>query len=139
MKKASNNFVHFYMKEGIMRSYFLKDVEMDLPTIIEFINFRHAISEGEKQYWLHDLKGLKTMSKDAKEYASIYGEEFLHAGAIIVHTHLQKFLINTFIIVKKPKVKTRFFTDTSKALNWLLEVKTQHENSKELRMNLDEH
>lgn len=127
MKEASNNFVKFYIEDGIMHSFFLKELELDLVTIIEFINFRHAFSEGQKQYWLHDLKGLKTMTKDAKDYGAKYGEEFLHAGAIIVHTHLQKFLINTFVAVKKPKVKTRVFTDKEKAKNWLLELKKQNE------------
>ena len=126
MREASNDFVKFYMKDEIMQSYFLREVEMDLQTIVEFINFRHAFSKDEKQYWMHDLKGLKTMTKEAKDYAAIYGEEFLHAGAIIVHTHLQKFLINTFIAVKKPKVNTRVFTDKEKAKNWLLDLKMKN-------------
>ncbi len=66
------------------------------------------------------------MTKDAKDYASKYGDNYLHAAAIIVHSHLQKFIINTFITVKKPNVKTRIFTDKVKAKNWLLELKAKN-------------
>jgi hypothetical protein len=37
------------------------------------------------------------------------------------------FLMNTFIIVKKPRVKTCVFTDKEKAKKWLLELKAQNE------------
>ena len=123
MREASNDFVKFWMEDGIMYSRFLKEVQLDLECIQEFIQFRHEFSQGEKQYWLHDLNGLKIMTKDAKEYGDKYGQEFLHAGAIIVHTHLQKFLLNTFIIVKKPNVKTSIFTNKESAKKWLLELK----------------
>jgi hypothetical protein len=68
------------------------------------------------------------MSKDAKDYAAKYGDKYLHAAAIIVHSHLQKFIINTFITVKKPNVKTRIFTDKTKAKNWLLKHKKANES-----------
>jgi hypothetical protein len=123
MKEASNHFVKFWMEDGIMYSHFLKDIHIDLENIQEFIKFRHEFSQGEKQYWLHDLNGLKTMSKDAKEFGDKYGQEFLHAGALIAHTHLQKFIFNTFIIVKKPRVKTFVFTNKESAKKWLLELK----------------
>ena len=72
------------------------------------------------------------MTKDAKEYGDKYGQEFLHAGAIIVHTHLQKFLLNTFIVVKKPNVKTSIFTNKESAKKWLFEQKQKsfHQKNK---------
>jgi hypothetical protein len=115
------------MEDGIMYSCFLKELKLDLEYIQEFIQFRHEFSQGEKQYWLHDLNGLKIMTKDAKEYGDKYGQEFLHAGAIIVHNHLQKFLLNTFIIVKKPRVTTAIFTNKVSAKKWLLEQKSLHQ------------
>ncbi len=126
MKEASNNFTKFWMEDGIMHSTFLQDTHLDLNLCIALINFRQEFSEGEKQYWLYDLNNLQSMSKDAKDYAAKYGVDYLHAAAIIVHSHLQKFIINTFIIVKKPKVKTRIFTDKAKAKNWLLELKAKN-------------
>ncbi len=127
MRTASNTFITFFIEDELMQSFFTHEIVLDLKTMIEFIDFRHSFSENKKQYWLHDCKGLKCMSKEAKDYASTYGEEFLYAGAILVHTHLQKFLINTFIAVKKPKVKTRVFTDKSLAKKWLLELKKEDE------------
>jgi len=126
MKEASNNFTKFWMEDGIMHSTFLHDTHLELDLCIALINFRHTFSEGEKQYWLYDLDKLQTMTKEAKDYAAKYGDNYLHAAAIIVHSHLQKFIINTYIIVKKPNVKTRIFTDKVKAKNWLLELKAKN-------------
>lgn len=127
MRETSNHFTKFWMEDGIMHSNFLYDVHLELDLCIALINFRQEFSEGEKQYWLYDLDKLQTMTKDAKDYAAKYGDNYLHAAAIIVHSHLQKFIINTFITVKKPNVKTRIFTDKVKAKNWLLELKAKNE------------
>jgi hypothetical protein len=126
MKEVSNNFTKYWMEDGIMHSTFLEDIHLDLDLCIALINFRHEFSKEEKQYWLYDLNNLQSISKDAKDYAAKYGVDYLHAAAIIVHSHLQKFIINTFIIVKKPKVKTRIFTDKAKAKKWLLEIKAKN-------------
>jgi hypothetical protein len=126
MREASNNYTKFWMEDGIMHSNFVHHTHLDLDLCIALINFRQEFSEGEKQYWLYDLDKLQTMTKDAKDYAAKYGVDYLHAAAIIVHSHLQKFIINTFIIVKKPKVKTRIFTDKAKAKKWLLEIKAKN-------------
>jgi hypothetical protein len=126
MKEVSNNFTKYWMEDGIMHTIFLHDIHLDLDLCIALINFRHTFSEGEKQYWLYDLDKLQTMTKEAKDYAAKYGDNYLHAAAIIVHSHIQKFIINTFIIVKKPKVNTRVFTDKTKAKNWLLELKAKN-------------
>lgn len=123
MKEVSNSFTKYWMEDGIMCSIFLIDFELNLKNCIELINFRHDFSKGEKQYWLYDISGLKSMTKEAKDYASKYGQDYLHAAAIIVHSHMQKFLINTFIIVKKPDIPTRVFTDRSKAKKWLFDLK----------------
>ena len=126
MREASNNYTKYWMEDGIMHSMFLQDIHLELELCIALINFRQEFSEGEKQYWLYDLDKLQTMTKDAKDYAAKYGDNYLHAAAIIVHSHLQKFIINTYIIVKKPNVKTRIFTDKVKAKNWLLELKAKN-------------
>ena len=126
MREASNNYTKYWMEDGIMHSMFLQDIHLELELCIALINFRQEFSEGEKQYWLYDLDKLQSTTKDAKDYAAKYGDNYLHAAAIIVHSHLQKFIINTYIIVKKPNVKTRIFTDKVKAKNWLLELKAKN-------------
>ena len=126
MREASNNYTKYWMEDGIMHSMFLQDIHLELELCIALINFRHAYSQEEKQYWLYDLDKLQSTTKDAKDYAAKYGDNYLHAAAIIVHSHLQKFIINTYIIVKKPNVKTRIFTDKVKAKNWLLELKAKN-------------
>ena len=125
MREGSNQFTKYWMEDGIMHSVFLQDFDLTLEMCISLIQFRHEFSQGEKHYWLYDVNGLNSMTKEAKDYAAIYGQDYLHAAAIIVHSHMQKFIINTFISVKKPKIKTRVFTDKTKAKDWLLDLKAQ--------------
>ena len=120
MRESSNDYTKYWMEDGIMHSMFLQDIHLELELCIALINFRHVYSQEEKQYWLYDLDKLQSTTKDAKDYAAKYGDNYLNAAAIIFHSHLQKFIINTYIIVKKPNVKTRIFTDKVKAKKWLL-------------------
>jgi hypothetical protein len=126
MREASNQLTKYWMEDGIMNSVFLQNFDLTLEMCISMIQFRHEFSQGEKQYWLYDINGLNSMTKEAKDYAAIYGQDYLHAAAIIVHSHMQKFLINTFISVKKPNIKTRVFTDKTKAKDWLLDIQAKN-------------
>jgi hypothetical protein len=114
--------------DGILYSEFKKEVVLDVVMCKQSINLRHEISAGEHQYWLYDFKNIKSMPSEGKEYANLYGQDFLHASAALVHNHLQKYIVNIFIAIKKPKVPFRAFTDRQEAIDWLLKHKQANES-----------
>lgn len=116
--------------DGILYSEFKQEVTLNVATCQHIINVRHNISEGENQYWLYDFKNIKSMPSDGKEYADKYGQDFLYASAALVHNHLQKYIVNIFIAIKKPKVPFRAFTDKKEAREWLLKYKNSNESTR---------
>jgi hypothetical protein len=115
-------------KDGILYSIFKKEIEINVPICKQIIALRHEISAGEKQYWLYDFNNLKSMPSEGKAYADKYGQDFLHATAALVHNHLQKYIVNIFIAIKKPHVPFRAFTNRQEAKNWLLKHKKANES-----------
>jgi hypothetical protein len=115
-------------KDGILYSIFKKEIELNVPVCKQCIALRHEISGGEKQYWLYDFNNIKSMPSEGKDYADKYGQDFLHATAALVHNHLQKYIVNIFIAIKKPHVPFRAFTNKQDAKNWLLKHKKANES-----------
>lgn len=116
--------------DGILYSEFKQEVTLDVPVSQQCINLRHEISAGEHQYWLYDFKYIKKMPSEGKEYADRYGQDYLHAAAALVHNHIQKYIVNIFIAIKKPKVPFRAFTNKQEAIEWLLKHKKANETTR---------
>lgn len=117
--------VEFWFENGILMSKFEKNTELDLINIKETIRKREEISEGQKQYWLYDLRNVKNMPKEARDYADQYGQDFLHAVAVLVNSHITKFIFNSYLKLKSPIMPFHVFADPEKAMNWLLGVKNK--------------
>nr|WP_152547409.1 hypothetical protein [Flavobacterium seoulense] len=100
---------------------------MDIEKIKALIDLRHEISNGEKQYWCYDFDGIKSYDKDARDYAEIHGQEYLYACAAIFNSHITKFTLNTFMILKTPLIPLKGFTKKDAAANWLKELKKENE------------
>ena len=127
-----NEFIRFWLDDGILFSEYKKPIHLDLNLGVEIIKLRHEISAGEKQYWCYDFKNLISMPSDTKEHAAKYGQDFLHATAVIVYNHLQKFIVNIFISLKKPKIPFMAFTDKEKAIEWLRHQQAINSQSKSM-------
>lgn len=127
MKDSSvkNDYIEFWLENGIMFSRFCEGVEVDLERMKGVVRLREEISEGKNQYWLYDLSNVKNITKEARDYADQYGQNCLHAVAVLVNSHITKFIYNTYIKLKKPIMPFLVFTNKEKALAWLLEVKEQ--------------
>ncbi len=127
MKEAENDFMKFWIEDGILYSEFKKPTVGTLENIKAIIALRHEASAGEKQYWCYDFGGIKTFDKVARDYADEYGQDYLHACAVLLNSHITKFIVNTFTLLKKPVVPLKGFTKREDAVNWLLEMKSNNE------------
>lgn len=125
MKENSveNDFIAFWLDNGILFSRFQEGVEVDVERMKGTVRLREEISNGEMQYWLYDLGNVKNITKEARDYADQYGQNYLHAVAVLVNSHITKFIFNTYIKLKKPIMPFLVFTNKEKALEWLMEIK----------------
>lgn len=127
MITVENDFMKFWIEDGILHSQFKKPVVVNIERIKALIDLRHEVSAGEKQYWSYDFDGIKSYDKEARDYAEIYGQEYLCGCAVIFNSHIAKFTLNTFMILKTPLIPLKGFTKKENAINWLNELKKKNE------------
>ena len=127
IKEVENDFMKFWIEDGILYSQFKKPTTINIERIKALIDLRTEISDGKKQYWCYDFNGIKSYDKEARDYAEIYGQEYLYACAAVFNSHIAKFTLNTFMRLKKPLIPLKGFTKKNEAINWLNELKKKNE------------
>lgn len=128
MIELENEFVQFWVVDGILYSKYTKTVNFDVNLLKQLIEIRHTISNNVGQYWCYNAKEAKSFPKECRDYADVYGQEFLFATAVIINSHIQKFLFNAYLKLKKPKIPLLAFTNTEKAVEWLTALKLQNKD-----------
>lgn len=127
MKEVENNFIKFWIEDNILHSQFKKPTDGTIENIKAIIDLRHQISDDKKQYWCYDFNGIKSYEKDARDYAEKNGQQDLYACAAVLNSHIAKFILNAFMVLKKPTVPLKGFTKKNEAINWLNELKEKNE------------
>jgi hypothetical protein len=127
IKEVENDFMKFWIEDGILYSQFKKPTTVNIERIKALIDLRTKISDGEKQYWCYDFNGIKSYDKEARDYAEIHGQKDLYACAAVFNSHIAKFTLNTFMILKTPLIPLKGFTKKNEAINWLKELKKKNE------------
>lgn len=123
IKEVENDFIKFWIEDNILYSEFKKPTIVNIERIKALIDLRTEISNGEKQYWCYNFDGIKSYDKEARDYAEVNGQEDLHACAAVFNSHIAKFTLNAFMILKTPLIPLKGFTKKTEAVNWLNELK----------------
>lgn len=123
MKIIENEDYKLWIDSGLLFSVFKNPTHMTLEVAKSAVELRHNISNNQHQYWCMDLRNLKETSDEAKKYIDENGEEFLYACAMIVNSHLMKFLVKGFNRKKKRKIPVEIFSSKKEAVKWLNEMK----------------
>lgn len=129
MKEIENDFMKFWVEDGILFSKYKKDTVLDLKTVTELIQMREKISVEKNQYWLYDLAGIKSNTNEARHYVGEHGHNFLNACAIIVDSYVTKFMFTSYEKFKSPDFPFASFTNREEALQWLFEIKEKNEQA----------
>lgn len=124
-----NEFIKFWFENGLLISSFVNNTTLDLEKIKKVIELRESISDGRKQCWLYDISNLKYVSKEVRDYADKYGQNDLYCIAVLVNSHLEKFMFNSYLKLNKPNIPFLFFTKKENAISWLLEMKEKNNYS----------
>ncbi len=127
MKEVENDFIKFWIEDDILHSQFKKRTEGTVENIKAIIDLRHQISDNKRQYWCYDFNGIQSYDKEARDYADKNGQEDLYACAAVFNSHITKFILNTFMMLKNPKVPLKGFTKKEDAIKWLSELKGKNQ------------
>ena len=127
MKEIENDIIKFWIEDGILFSEYKKPIDVTLESAKSIIALRHEISNNQKQYWCYHFTGVKSYPKEVRDYADIHGQEYLHATAAIVTSHVTRFILNTFLKLKTPLIPLQAFKTREDAVAWLKKIKSENE------------
>ncbi len=102
-----------------------------LEHAIENTKMNAKLAGGVRRPFLIDMNKVKSMSREAREYyAGPEPQKIITAVGILTNSSVGKAVANFFLLLTKPSVPTRMFTDFEEAKAWLLQHK---ENSSSLQ------
>lgn len=116
------DFYHSFMwiNNGIILGAFKPDLVINLRVAKDIINDRKTLSEGITRPLLIDITYLLSIDTPARNYlASSDACEFLSAGAIYTNNKLLAFLGDAWILLDKPLIPSKVFTNKEAGLKWL--------------------
>lgn len=92
-----------------------------LEHAIENTKMIAAIAGNVRRPFLIDMTKVKSMSKEAREYyAGPEPQKSITAVAIVTKSSVGKAVANFFLLLTKPAIPTRLFTQIDEAVEWLL-------------------
>jgi hypothetical protein len=108
-----------WIEEGILFGEYAPQSEVDLGLAREAVEARLKLSDGKSYPFLVDIRGLKSMSKEARVYLANEGAEGIIASALITGNAFTRTFAHLFLTINKPKVPIRLFGDWEDARKWL--------------------
>ncbi len=106
--------------DGIARTKVKPDSEITLEQAIENGKAVTSLFIDKKFPILIDSRGIRSMTREAREQFSLNGRESkTSAFGIIIKSPLSRVLGNFFMGVNKPTVPTRLFDNEDDAIQWL--------------------
>lgn len=97
-----------------------KDEIIDIIIAKTAVENRLEATGGKKYPMLINMKSVKTISKEARDFlASEPGCEGVIAAAIIIDSAINSMIANFFLYVTKPPIPTKIFGDEEDAMQWL--------------------
>lgn len=128
---VENEYARFWFENEVLINELKEPIEIDLKIMSKLIELRHEISNNTNQYWCMDGTKIVSLNKEARDYAEKYGQDFIDANAMIVNSHVTKFIFNMYVKLKSPDFPFQVFTDREKAVEWLLAIKSKNEKKNE--------
>ena len=118
-KRFKSDNVEIWFEDEVLIAKFNSKF-IDLAVVKEGLDARREITSGKEVLLVSDLSEVKSVNKEARDYMSKdISFEDLIACAVLVNSEYQRLIINTFMLINRPKIPMRFFTSKEKAISWL--------------------
>jgi hypothetical protein len=117
--KMETQYVKLWIEDGILHGQFAKDMNMNLEIAKQCVETRVNFTQHTSYPFLIDLRNVKTINKEAREYLGEEGSIYIKAGALLINSFLTKTLGNFFLAINTPKAPTKLFDNETKAIEWL--------------------
>jgi len=120
-KKFSTDTADFWLDaNGIIRRVIHVGADENLDEAKKGLKFMLDISGGMKRPLLVDLRGMKSITREARQFLSGESSKHFTAVATIVDSPITKMIGNFAMRINPLGITVRIFSDESKALEWLM-------------------
>ncbi len=116
------DFYHssIWLNNGIIYGKYKRDLVIDIHVAQEMVKDRYKISAGISRPLLIDVTELLCVDTEGRNYLTgPAGCNLISAGAIYTTNKLLAFVGNASILLDKPLVPAKVFSNESDALRWL--------------------
>lgn len=112
--------------DGILEAIYKPGVKVDVTVARNVIKERLELQAGKTFFLLIRAEGDVEIDREARVYfAGAEGTRDIHAAAFLAHNGITTMIGNFIIMVHRPQVHARLFTDRRKAINWLHRCRQQ--------------
>lgn len=112
-------YLTMWMEGGILCCKYADNLRVSLEVAKSCVEGRIFFSKGKNSTMLIDMRGIKSITKEAREYMASVGATLVTAGALITGSAINRTIGNIFLTIDKPPVPTKLFTSEEKARKWL--------------------
>lgn len=115
-----NHQIRMEVKDGVLHAHYKAGLKLNLEDAKSLVREREQLCEGKEYPFIIYDGGVVSMDRDARIYFSSYeGTKGISLAAFIETSVFSKMLINFFLNLTKPNVKSRAFNNIEEAMNWI--------------------
>ena len=115
----STPYISLRIEDGILFGTWADNTHVNLEVAKECVKARLKFQNSISYPALIDMRGVKSASKEAREYMANEGAQLITAGALLIDSLLTRTIGNIFLTINKPPVPSKLFTEEQKAIEWL--------------------
>ena len=108
------------IKDGVLHAHYKAGLMLNIEEAKYLVNERMKLCEGKEYPFVIYDGGVVSMDRDARIFFSSYeGTKGISMAAFIESSVFSKMLINFFLNLTKPNVKSRAFSNIDEAMKWI--------------------
>ncbi len=114
-----NEYAKFWIENDILFYVYKNGVEITLEVAIQIVKDRILFQQGKSYVMLCDIRGIKKVDKNARDYLATEGSVLLKAVALLSNTPLSEIISDFYVKTSPPSIVTKEFNDYEEALSYL--------------------
>ena len=111
--------INIHIENGILFCVVNTNMLLDLEGAKTIISKRLSVCDGKSFPTLFDYGKTKYANKEVRDYLTKEGAGGITAAAFYVDNFATKILIDCYLVVYKPPMPTKIFSDKKQAVLWL--------------------
>ncbi len=116
-----NKYAKYKLDQHILYITYKKGISIDLKASTQIVKDRLKLHKGVSLPILCNIRGVKNVSKPARNYLAMEGSTLIEAVAFIIESPLSEIISQFYIQTNNPPIPSECFVEIPKALDFLNE------------------